>query len=107
MLQMMDGHDMYQVFSLGNFKEIFVRGGLMEENHRNNYTFLRTVLFSFWITGGQLSQCFAVSSSVFFLQKLKQKPVLGGNIQILLYILELYISVSSNGPALKKHSKEL
>ena len=31
MLQMMDGHDMHQVFSIGNLKEIFVKGGSMDK----------------------------------------------------------------------------
>ena len=37
------------------------------------FIILRTVFLSFWVIGSQLSQCFAVRNSVFFLSKTRTK----------------------------------
>ena len=90
MLQMMDGHDMHQVFSIGNLKEIFVKGGSMEEN--NCVYFFKNCPSQFLSHWSSAEPVFCNEQFSFFsLQKPKQKPVLGGNIQILLYVLEWYI----------------
>ena len=64
MLQMMDGHDMHQVFSIGNLKFFLkTEKKLMEENHRNNSQHAAKFDFSFPVTLCLLSQ--ELSFSVF------------------------------------------
>ena len=61
------------------------------------FTFQRTVLLSFSVTGSQLSQCFAVRNWVVSLTKTK-----GRENSNLLYCEVFFWSLSSTGPPLQK-----
>jgi len=67
------------------------------------FCFLRTFLLSFSVTGSQMSQCFAVRTSVVFLAKTKTKAwlsIIWWENSNLLCVENIYTSVSSIRPTL-------
>lgn len=103
---MMDGHDMYQVFSIGNFKEIFDRGGLMEENHRNNYTF-KNCPFQFLNHWGSAESVFCSEQFSFFLTKTETKACSGWEYSNFAVCSRIIHKRFFQWATFKKHSKEL
>ena len=73
MLQMMDGHDMHQVFSIGNLKEIFVKGGSMEEN--NCVYFFKNCPSQFLSHWGSAEPVFCSEQFSFFPYKNRNKSL--------------------------------